>query len=176
MMTNPKMLKQFSIAKVVKTFLLYLGVFLLIYTGINYLRKPVIPTHATLQFRGIDGQSLDLAKLSKKQAVLVYFWGTWCGVCRQTTPLVQSLNSVTYPVVSIAVQSGDNAKLANYASQHQLDFAVINDSEGELFRAWQGQVTPSYVIVSHGKVVQSFTGIQPAWVLKSRMAWVNLFG
>lgn len=166
----------FSFKKASLNCLLYLGIFLLIYTTINYLRQPVMPANSSLVFTDINGKTIDLEKMSEKQAVLVYFWGTWCGVCRQTTPMVNSLTAENYPVVSIAVQSDDNSELARYVKQHGLNFSVINDSNGKLFRAWQGQVTPSYVIVSQGQVVQAFTGIQPAWVLKMRLAWVNGFG
>lgn len=174
-MTNaitPQKLKKFG-----KNFLQYASIFIVIYTVINWWRQPVMPAQPILQFTTITNQSLDIAKLSENQPVLVYFWGTWCGVCRQTSPSVSKFAQTSgYPVVSVAVDSGNNSEIAQYMRQHNLAFEVVNDSDGKIFRAWQGQVTPSYVILKNGNMVQGLTGIHPAWELKIRMglaAWIN---
>ena len=114
------------------------------------------------------------AAMLQDKPVLIYFWGTWCPVCRQTSPSVQKIAQTSdYPVVSIAVSSGSNQDIQQYMQQKGLSFTTVNDQEGELFRNWQGQVTPSYAIIKDGNMVQGFTGIQPAWVLRLRLGLVN---
>ncbi|MGO2624779.1 MAG: protein disulfide oxidoreductase, partial [Psychrobacter sp.] len=41
-----------------------------------------------------------------------------------------------------------------------------------IFDDWQGQVTPSYVVLKDGEMTQGLTGIQPLWSLKLRL-WLS---
>lgn len=151
----------------------YLAVFLVIYSVVNWWRQPVMPANPELQLTDYQGQAVDLASISQDKPVLVYFWGTWCPVCKITSPTVNSLaQNSAYPVVSIAVQSGDNAELGAYLSEHKFDFITINDEDGEIFNDWQGQVTPSFVILKDGEMSQGLTGIQPEWSLRLRL-WLS---
>lgn len=166
-----------SYAKTVKawswTIVKYLAVFLIIYSVVNWWRQPVMPANPELQMTDYQGQAVDLASISQNKPVLVYFWGTWCPVCEITSPTVNSLaQNGAYPVVSIAVQSGDNAELGAYLNKHNFSFVTINDEEGEIFQDWQGQVTPSFVILKDGEMSQGLTGIQPEWSLRLRL-WLS---
>ncbi|MDO5650595.1 MAG: protein disulfide oxidoreductase [Moraxella sp.] len=141
-----------------------------IYTAVNWYRKPALPAVSALSFYDIDGNHYALDRLSQDQAVLVYFWGTWCHICSFTSPKVNTL-SQSYPVLTVAVASGDNAVLQRYKSTHDYQFIVINDDDTAIFKNWQGQVTPSFAIIKDGKMVQGFTGITPLWTMKARL-WI----
>lgn len=160
----------------IKTLLLYGVMFIVIYSVVNWWRQPVMPANPELSLKDYQGQTVDLAKLSQDKPVLVYFWGTWCPVCRTTSPAVNRLSqSSNYPVVTVAVKSGSNQELDNYLSQHNYHFTTINDESGAIFNDWQGQVTPSFVILKDGKMTQGLTGIQPEWSLKLRL-WLSSLG
>ncbi|WP_131668262.1 protein disulfide oxidoreductase [Psychrobacter pygoscelis] len=151
----------------------YLAVFLVIYTAINWWRQPVMPANPDLQLTDYQGQTVDIAAMSHDSPVLVYFWGSWCAVCKITSPTVQSLaQSSPYPVVTIAIQSGDNQELRQYLKAKSFNFTTINDEEGDIFKAWQGQVTPSFVILKDGEMTQGLTGVQPEWSLRLRL-WLS---
>ncbi|WP_227679845.1 protein disulfide oxidoreductase [Psychrobacter frigidicola] len=162
-----------KLLSVLKTVLLYGIVFVIIYTAINWWRQPVMPANPQLQLTDYQGQMVDLASLSADKPTLVYFWGTWCPICRTTSPAVNSLAAAgNYPVVTIAVQSGSNQELQSYLNEHNYNFTTINDEEGTIFDDWEGQVTPSYVILKDGEMTQGLTGIQPLWSLKLRL-WLS---
>ncbi|WP_338412536.1 protein disulfide oxidoreductase [Psychrobacter raelei] len=151
----------------------YLVLFLVIYTLINWWRQPVMPAAPQLQLTDYQAQSVDIEALSYNAPVLVYFWGTWCSVCKLTSPTIDALaQSSAYPVVTIATQSGSNEQLGAYLNEHNFNFVTINDESGEMFEQWQGQVTPSYVILKNGKMTQGLTGIQPEWSLRLRL-WLS---
>lgn len=153
----------------------YLLLFLVIYGAVNYYRQPIMPITDNLVFVSHLGETLDLAKQSQDKPILVYFWGTWCGVCTHTSPTINQLaQDKTGQVVSIAIQSGNNDELNAYMQNKGYQFVVINDDAGQIFKAWQGQVTPSYVIIKNGKITQGFTGLAPLWSLKLRLAWASL--
>ena len=116
----------------------------------------------------------DIAALSQERPLLIYVWATWCSICRYTTPAVNQLAEEGGNVVSIAMRSGDNAKLARWVDKKQLKMPVINDENGALSQAWQVSVTPTLVIVSKGNVVSTTTGWTSYWGLKIRMWWAGL--
>lgn len=160
----------------IKTILLYGVMFIVIYSVVNWWRQPVMPANPVLNLNDYQGQTVDLATLSQDKPVLVYFWGTWCPVCKTTSPAVNRLSqSSHYPVVTVAVKSGSHQELNNFLTQNNYTFTTINDEDGAIFAEWQGQVTPSFVILKDGKMTQGLTGIQPEWSLKLRL-WLSALG
>lgn len=154
----------------------YLLVFVVIYSVINWWRQPVMPANPELQLTDYQGQTVDIEALSHESPVLVYFWGTWCAICKVTSPTIDSLaQNSRYPVVTIATQSGSNENLTRYLTEHNFDFVTINDKSGQMFSDWQGQVTPSFVVLKDGEMKQGLTGIQPEWSLRLRL-WLSSLG
>lgn len=165
-----------KLLSIIKTVLLYGLVFVVVYTVINWWRQPVMPANPQLQLTDYQGQAVDLAELSADKPTLIYFWGTWCPICRTTSPSVNTLAAQgNYPVVTIAIKSGTNQELRSYLNEHNYNFTTVNDQEGDIFADWQGQVTPSYVILKDGEMTQGLTGIQPLWSLKLRL-WFSSIG
>lgn len=163
-----KPFKKLNPKKLIKDTALYLVIFMGIYTAFTLYRQPVIPQIPTWQMNTLNGQVVDVEKMSQDGAVLLYFWGSWCHVCHTTSPKVNEL-SKSNQVLSIAVSSGDDKAVSDFLAKNNYQFKTVNDETGELFGAWQGQVTPSYVIVKDGQMVQGFVGIQPNWLLKTRL-------
>lgn len=173
---SPKKSTTQKLLSVLKTVLLYGIVFVVIYTAINWWRQPVMPANPQLQLTDYQGQTVDLASMSSEKPTLIYFWGTWCPICRTTSPSVNTLAAAgNYPVVTIAVQSGSNQDIQSYLTKNNYSFITINDEEGPIFDNWEGQVTPSYVILKEGEMTQGLTGIQPLWSLKLRLWLSSLF-
>lgn len=162
-----------KVLSVFKTLLIYGLIVALIYTAVNWWRQPVMPANPQLQLTDYKGQAVNLAAMSENKPTLIYFWGTWCPICSVTSPTIDKLAAAdNYPVVTIAIKSGSDQELHTYMSEHNYRFTTVNDQEGEISADWQGQVTPSYVILKDGKMTQGLTGIQPEWSLKLRL-WLS---
>lgn len=143
--------------------------------GVDRYRKPTLPaSFSATPMQSIDGNIHDIAALSQERPLLIYVWATWCSICRYTTPSVNKLAKEGGNVVSIAMRSGDNAKLARWVEKKQLKIPVINDENAALSQQWQVSVTPTLVIVSKGNVVSTTTGWTSYWGLKLRMWWVGV--
>lgn len=143
--------------------------------GFDRYRKPTLPaSFSATPMQSIDGNIHDIAALSQERPLLIYVWATWCSICRYTTPSVNKLAKEGGNVVSIAMRSGDNAKLARWVEKKQLKMPVINDENGALSQQWQVRVTPTLVIVSKGNVVSTTTGWTSYWGLKLRMWWAGV--
>jgi len=147
--------------------------FAVLYPVLSWWRQPIMPANPNLQLQDYQGQKVNIAALSTDAPVLVYFWGSWCGVCHITSPIINDLSATgAYSVVTVAIKSGDNHTLEQYLKAENLSFTTINDNDGRIFNNWQGQVTPSYVIINDGEMTQGLTGIQPAWSLRVRL-WLS---
>ncbi|UAN39483.1 MULTISPECIES: protein disulfide oxidoreductase [unclassified Enterobacter] len=143
--------------------------------GVDHYRKPALPaSFSATPMQSIHGNIHDIAALSQERPLLIYVWATWCSICRYTTPSVNQLAEEGGNVVSIAMRSGDNAKLARWVEKKQLKMPVINDENGALSQQWQVSVTPTLVIVSKGNVVSTTTGWTSYWGLKTRMWWAGM--
>ena len=86
---------------------------LVISTLLDLWRGPSLPAGAmeaplTLQ----DGTITNLAEQSRGRALLVYYWASWCGVCRFTTPTVEQLWQEGENVLTVALRSGNAEQLS----------------------------------------------------------------
>lgn len=93
----------------------------------------------------IDGGTVHLEAL-RGAPVLVHFWGTWCPVCRTELGSIDRL-SRSHQVVTIAMQSGDDSKIAAYLRAHVVAFPVLNDRDGRLAARFGVRVVPATFIV-----------------------------
>ena len=77
--------------------------------------------------------------------VLIDFWAPWCGPCRTQGPILDQ----------VAARIQDRAIVAK----------VNVDEETKLAAQFGIQAIPTLVVMKGGKVVQRFTGVQPAETL-----------
>lgn len=113
----------------------------------------------------LAGEGVDLAELSKDQAVVVYFWATWCSVCSFVSPTVDTLSEY-YPVVTVALSSGEDLRVKKYLQHHGYNFDVVNDENYDLGNDWKVKVTPTILIVKDGEVkwlTTGFTSLPGIW-------------
>lgn len=139
----------------------------------DWWRKPEAPQTPDIPpLTAINGQTLDLQQLSRDQVAVMYFWGSWCDICRYTSPAVETLHQNGTPVVAIAVQSGSDADIQSYMQQHGLSFPTVNQSSQAWPQQWQIAATPTFVFMKNGRVVHTSTGWGSYWGLKSRV-WLS---
>ncbi|MEZ6961937.1 MULTISPECIES: protein disulfide oxidoreductase [unclassified Aeromonas] len=148
---------------------------LVISTLLDLWRSPTLPEGAmsapiTLQ----DGTTTDLATLSRGKPLLVYYWASWCGVCRYTTPTVETLWQEGENVLTVAQRSGSDAQLREGMAKKGLTFPTHNDESGALAARWQVGVTPTFLIVKDGELVSSTTGWSSGLGLTLRLWWASL--
>ena len=122
----------------------------------------------------LDGEQVTLAALSEEEPLLIYFWATWCGVCRYTTPDVARLQAQGENVLTLALRSGDDRMLADWMARKGLSFPVVNDVSGTFARNWDISVTPTLVVVSKGQVVSTTSGWTSYWGMVLRLWWAKM--
>ena len=141
----------------------------------DWWRAPKMPTaFDSTQLHTLDGQAVALSSLSEDRPLLLYFWASWCGVCRYTTPSVAQLVGEGENVMTIALRSGEPQDVTRWLAQKKIHLPVVNDASGELSRNWQIGVTPTLVVLYKGEVVSSTTGWTTLWGMKLRLWWASL--
>ena len=160
-----------------KNAILLLVSLIIVSSILDFVRRPVVPEEINkITLQDLQGNTFSLESLDQNKATLLYFWGTWCGYCRYTSPAINSLAKEGYQVVSVALRSGNKSDVNDYLSEHDYHFTTVNDPKGELAKQWQINVTPTIVLLSKGKMDLVTTGLTSYWGLKVRLFFTEFFG
>ena len=147
---------------------------LILSTVLDLWRSPALPEDSPLPVLTLqDGTRANLQAMSRGRPLLIYYWASWCAVCRFTTPAVEQLWQDGENVLTVALRSGDNTRLQQGMARKGLSFPTHNDEQGTLAARWQVNVTPSFLILKDGKVVSSTTGWSSRWGLQLRLLWAS---
>jgi thiol-disulfide isomerase/thioredoxin len=123
---------------------------------ISYFRRPEL---GSKQLPAIEVTLLDDSRFHVQDGkpLLLYFWGSWCPVCKLESPNIQRV-SQHYEVLSFAVQSGNDAKLREYMQQKELSFRTVNDANGEWAKRFDVEVFPT-ILIYDGERELAFTEV-----------------
>ncbi len=151
--------KKKSIRKWASTIVIYSLLFLAVGWGVDLWRTRAVPSDQILGLvvNDVQGDKIDLLAMSKEEPVLLYFWATWCSVCSTVSPSVDFM-SAHYPVLSIAISSGNESRIKHYIESKGYDFKVINDQQGVISKAWGVSQTPTIFIIDKGEIKSITTG------------------
>ncbi|CNL30846.1 protein disulfide oxidoreductase [Yersinia aleksiciae] len=143
--------------------------------GMDWLRSPQAPPDwSDTPLQTLTGERVSLQAMSQDKPLLIYFWATWCGVCKFTSPSVNQLVQEGENVLTVALRSGDASQVERWLSKKGYQLPVVNDPTGQLSAQWQVSVTPTLVILYQGKMVQHTSGWTSYWGMKVRL-WLAAF-
>ncbi len=116
----------------------------------------------------IDGR---VASLPRGRPVVVYFWATWCPVCKVQREAVASA-ARHVAVLSVAMQSGGPEEVAAWARDRDWTVPTVADPGGVLARAWGVRGVPTlFVLDGTGRIRFREVGYTTGWGIRLR-AWL----
>ena len=116
----------------------------------------------TLAARG--GSNVSLAQY-KGQVVMLNFWASWCGPCRQEMPLLESIykkyGKMGFTMIGVNVEPDSNA--ANeWLKATPVSFPILYDRDSKVSKLYDVSGMPSTVIIDRsGKLRVLHRGYKP---------------
>ena len=130
----------------------------------------------SLTMQTIDGEFLEMSDLRGK-VVLVNFWATWCGPCREEIPYLASLTE-RYPehlvVIGVSEDAGGVDMVEAFADQYGVNYPIVM-STPEIKRAFPGvfALPTSFVVDPDGQMVQTHVGLISPVILEQETRYLS---
>lgn len=151
-------------------------IFIFLSLIVDWVRKPDQPLQSAAQTITLtDGQTTSLQSFSQNRVAVVYFWGSWCGICSYTSPTIEKLHQDNIPTLGLALRSGSDNDIARHMQENNLSFPNVNDSDGLMAQKWNIAVTPTIIILKDGKMIHHTSGLSSYIGLKIRIYLANIF-
>lgn len=124
----------------------------------------------------LDGRTIAMAD-QRGKVVLVNFWATWCGPCREEIPFLVRL-AERYPdhltVIGVSEDHGSADAVAAFAAQYGVNYPIVM-STPEIKRAFPGvfALPTSFVVDPEGRMVESHVGLISPVILEQETRYLT---
>ncbi len=99
---------------------------------------------------GLNGNQVALKTL-KGKVILLSFWATWCGPCKEELPLFEALhrqfmgNNLT--VLTVAVDEGGTIPVKNFVAKYGYTFHILIDSKSKILDLYGVERIPTTFLI-----------------------------
>ena len=131
---------------------------------------------ADLSMTTLDGREVSMVA-QRGKVVLVNFWATWCGPCREEIPFLVQL-AERYPdhltIIGVSEDAGGADMVQTFADQYEVNYPIVM-STPEIKRAFPGVVAlpTSFVVDPDGQIVQTHVGLISPVVLEQETRYLT---
>ena len=106
--------------------------------------------------KSLEGSNLRLEEY-RGQVVLINFWASWCGPCRQEMPLLDRLHhryeDAGFAVLGVNVE-GDVTPAQKVVDKTKVTFPVLIDEQQKVSELYSLEAMPSTVVIDRDGVVR----------------------
>lgn len=121
---------------------------------------------------GGEGSRISLSAL-QGNVVVLDFWASWCRPCVMQAGILSDVvpRHANAKVVFVGVNTSDNpARAREFASQHQLPYATVLDTD-EVANAYDARSLPTLVVIdAEGRISSAVSGVMSADELEAAIA------
>jgi peroxiredoxin len=116
--------------------------------------------------RARDGGQVTLAEL-EGQVVMLNFWATWCGPCRQEMPHLEALykrySDLGFTLLGVNVEE-DSSGADKFLAETPVTFPILFDPKSEVSKMYEVIAMPSTVLIDRtGNMRFIHHGYQPGY-------------
>lgn len=106
----------------------------------------------------MSGKSISLASL-KGKPVMIDFWATWCGPCKQTLPDTDKISKQFKNLTVLAISAEDKDTIQKFVTENHYQFRACMDQGGKTNTAYHVEGIPCFVFIdAQGKVAKTIVG------------------
>ena len=140
-------MKSFQAKQLIRVFILTIASLFTVSVGVQAASVSGPAPNFTL--KSLNGSNVKLSELRGK-VVLLNFWASWCGPCREEMPLLNKIHNKYQPLgftilgVNVEEQS-DAAK--NFIAQRPVDFPILLDSKNQVSKMYDVVAMPTTVLI-----------------------------
>lgn len=112
------------------------------------------------------GDNYRLSEL-RGEVVMINFWASWCGPCRQEMPLLEELyvryKPLGFTILGINIEE-DSSKAQSLLKDIPVSFPVLFDTQNEVSRLYDVAAMPSTILVDRdGNMRYLHRGYKPGY-------------
>lgn len=117
-------------------------------------------------FSSLEGKTVAMKDLGNK-VVIVDFWATWCGPCREEIPHLNELYSEMkgkgLEIVGVSMDTDGVDGVKDFAREFRIQYPIVMGDEkvAESFGGIIGLPT-TFIIDRNGKIAKKYIGLPPA--------------
>ena len=144
-----------------------LGAALCIAAGSTLASSALVGAEAPdFALKSASGENMRLSEY-RGEVVMINFWATWCGPCRQEMPLLDDLygryQRVGFQLLGVNIDD-DSRRAMNMVEELGVKFPVLFDEAKEVSRLYEVEAMPVTVLVDRsGKVRHVHHGYKPGY-------------
>jgi len=158
-----------------------IGVVVLVVFAIQWWQARDVPRGPAPEFAApmASGGSVSLAgwrAAHPGRTVAVYFWADWCPICKAQEGSVDALRA-DWPVLTVAMQSGDAAAVAKVLHDRGLDWPTAIDADGRIAARFGLHGVPALVVIDgRGEIRSVLVGYTTGPGMRLRLWWAASSG
>ncbi len=155
----------------------------LVYAGLHlwqtrHLADGPAPTFSSTLANPQAIGSIDLAQWHAAhpgRAVALHFWAEWCPICRMEEDSISAVQH-DWPVLGVAMQSGDAVRVQTVLNQRGLPWQTVIDPDGSIARRYGLSSVPAFIVLdARGQIRFAEVGYTSEIGMRLRLWWAQTF-
>lgn len=153
--------------------------FLVLYIGISwFMGRGLIGSGTeapTFKLKNLQGKEFSLNDLKGRESV-IYFWATWCSVCKVNIPLLNHEADDSPDFISIVADSDNLKKVKEVVKDKEIEFPVLLANSKVLLEYKIVSFPTTYFIDKNGRIALADKGLLSPMGLWWRKLWAKIYG